>query len=105
MESSSLRQIYQTRPDEQIRGKFSEIEQMVDSLGRLQWKQDPAVWTSEVLRSIDGKCVGRVLKKAIVQDLVWSILFDYIFCIPFRIFGVEGRLLEKEWNEQCGQRM
>ena len=92
-----------TRPDEQIRRKFSEIEQMVDSLGRLQWKQEPAVWTSEVLRSIGGNRTDRVLKKAIVQDLVWCLLFNHIFCSPFRVFGAEGRLLEEEWNEQCGQ--
>lgn len=92
-----------TRPDEQIRAKFSEIEQMVDSIGRLQWKQEPAVWTSEVLRSVGGNITDRVLKKAIVQDLVWCLLFTHIFCSPFRVFGVEGRLLEEEWNEQCGQ--
>ena len=91
------------RPDEQIRGKFSEIEQMVDSLGRLQWKPEPAVWTSEVLRSIGGNRTDRVLKKAIVQDLVWCLLFNHIFCSPFRVFGAEGRLLEEAWNEQCGQ--
>jgi hypothetical protein len=92
-----------TRPDEQIRGKFSEIEQMVDGIGRLQWKQEPAVWTSEVLRSVGGNSIDRVLKKAIVQDLVWCLLFNHIFCSPFRVFGAEGRLLEEEWNEHCGQ--
>ena len=92
-----------TRPDEQIRAKFSEIEQMVDSIGRLQWRQEPAVWTSEVLRSVGGNITDRVLKKAIVQDLVWCLLSTHIFCSPFRVFGAEGRVLEEEWNEQCGQ--
>ena len=93
------------KPDEQIRAKFSEIEQMVDSLGRLQWKQEPAVWTSEVLRSIRGNRTDRVLKKAIVQDLVWCLLFKHVFCSPFRVFGAEGRLLEQEWQTKCGQGM
>jgi hypothetical protein len=92
-----------TRPDEQIRGKFSAIEQMVDNLGRLLWKQEPVVWTVEVLRSVSGNRTDRVLKKAIVQDLVWGLLFAHVFGSPFRVFGAQGRLLEEEWNEQCGQ--
>ena len=92
-----------TRPDEQIQSKFSEIEQMVESLGRLPWKQQPAMWTSEVLQSVGRNRVERVLKKAIVQDLVWCLLFNHIFCSPFRVFGAEGRSLEEEWRKQCGQ--
>jgi hypothetical protein len=94
-----------TRPDEQIRARFSELEQMVDDLGRLQWKSEPAVWTGAVLRAVGGNRTDRVVKKAIVQDLVWGLLFTHIFCSPFRVFGAEGKLLEEEWNEQCGQGM
>ncbi|KAK5105104.1 hypothetical protein LTS08_001378 [Lithohypha guttulata] len=78
-------------PDEHIASQFSDIEQMVESLGRLQWRQSPKMWTNEVLRAIRGSHNDRVLKRAIVQDLVWSLLFKYIFCSPFRVFGSEGR--------------
>lgn len=90
-------------PDDKIYGQFSAIEQMVDSIGRLQWKQSPATWTNEVLDQVRGQHVDRVLKKAIVQDLVWSLLHDYVFCSPFRVFQEEGKALEMQWVRACGQ--
>lgn len=93
------------KPDEQMRIRFLDIEDIVDRLGRLDWKQEPAVWTMEVLQDLKSNGRDRILKKAIVQDLIWCFLYHHIFCSPFRVFGTEGKLLEKEWNEQCGQGM
>ncbi|KAJ9653452.1 hypothetical protein H2198_007348 [Neophaeococcomyces mojaviensis] len=90
-------------PDELLRSQFSDIVHIVDSLGRIEWKANPSVWTNDILKAVDGRLGNRMLKKAIVQDTVWSVLFRYVFCSPFRMFGAEGEILEQQWASQCDQ--
>ena len=80
---------------------FLEVVQMVDTLGRLVWKPNQKVWNDEKLRQLGKNQNQRVLKKSILQDLIWKIMLKHIFCSPFRVFGNEGEKLEKEWREQC----
>ena len=91
------------KPDEKFRDQVMEIQQMVEDLGRLTWKQNQELWTDKVFQQISGQHVPRVLRKAILQDIVWTLLFHHIYCSPFRVFGEEGQALEKQWSEQCGE--
>ena len=88
-------------PDEHIKAQFLEVVQMVDTLGRLAWKPNQKVWNDEKLRRVGKNENQRVLKKSILQDLIWKTLLKHIFASPFRVFGSEGETLEKEWSEQC----
>jgi hypothetical protein len=90
-------------PDGQIRDQFLEIQQMVEDLGRLAWMDERKVWSEQLIKKLAPKTGPRLVKKAIVQDAVWTLLFHYIFCSPFRVFGEPGTRLEKEWTEQCGK--
>lgn len=90
-------------PDEHIRDKFLEIEKMVEDLSILTWKPDQRIWTDQRLRLLGGNQNPRLLKKRILQDYIWTLLHKYIFCSPFRIFGKEGEILEKEWNDHFGK--
>ena len=91
------------KPDDKIRDQFLEMQQMVETLGRLTWKQNQQVWTDSVLQDIGRQQVPRALKKGILQHIMWTLLFNRVFCSPFRLFGEEGTQLESEWNEQCGK--
>lgn len=91
--------------DDRIYARFSGLQQLIDGLGRLQWKKKSSIWTDEVLDQVRGKIVDRVLKKAIVQDLLWCLLYHYFLCSPFRAFSGVGRALEREWSQACGQSM
>lgn len=90
-------------PDEYIKVKFSDTVRIVEDISRSNWKVNQKRWTAEVLNPAITNHTQRALKKAILQDAIWTILHRHIFCSPFRMFGEEGRNLEKQWNERCGQ--
>lgn len=87
--------------DNEIKGRFLDLAQEIDTLARLEWKPNQKEWTNQVLRRLSGN--QRLLKKQILQDSVWVILHENIFCSPFRVFGEEGRRLESQWNDTYEQ--
>ena len=90
-------------PDGQIQDRFVEVQQLVEELGRLTWKKERTMWPERLIPTEESKTGSRLARKAIVQDMAWTLLFRSIFCSPFRVFGEEGLKLEKEWVEQCGK--
>lgn len=94
------RDVLESMSDDEIEGRFVDLVQDVDGLSRLEWKPNPRGWTTQILRSLSSN--QRLLKKQILQDIIWVILHEFIFCSPFRIFGEEGQALESQWNKECG---
>ena len=76
---------FKPTPDNEIKARFLDLVQDVDDLARLEWKVNQKEWTSQVLRRLSP--TQRLLKKQILQDSIWVILHEYIFCSPFRILG------------------
>lgn len=93
------------KTDDQIRNSFAGIQQLVEDLGRLTWTKDQPTWTEQLLQKAGNQRASRELKRAIVQDAIWAILFKFVFSSPFRIFGEAGRLLEQQWVEHSGESM
>jgi len=89
------------KPDNEIKARFLDLVQDVDALARLEWKANQKEWTNQVLQSLSPN--QRPLKKQILQDTIWVILHESIFCSPFRVFGEEGQALETQWNGECGK--
>ena len=87
--------------DSDITSRFMSLKQDVDGFARLQWKPNPKYWGEELLRRLSTN--QRSLRKSILQDCFWDLLYRYIFCSPFRVFGPEGQNLEAQWNEECGK--
>lgn len=90
-------------PDEEIRQRFTELQQRVEGLSRLEWKQDRTMWPESTIEHLSHNLGPRLLKKAILQDTIWSVLFRAVFCNPFRMFGEEGLKLEQQWSRECGE--
>lgn len=89
--------------DGKLRERVVELQRMIDDLSSTAWKPEQE-GMERVLKSMgSGQHSERALKKAIVQDVIWSTLFRWIFCSPFRMFGEEGKKLEAEWNDACGK--
>jgi hypothetical protein len=88
-------------PDNQIRDGFLQVQQMVEELGRRPWKQDQQLWPQQLLEKSSRRHPTNMVRKAIIQDTIWSLLFQNIFCSPFRVFGNAGKKLEVDWNESC----
>lgn len=94
------RDVFEPMTDTDIEAKFVDLVQGVDWLSRLEWIPNPKGWTNQILRSLSSN--QRLLKKQILQDSIWALLHEYIFCSPFRVFGGEGQFLESQWNKECG---
>lgn len=91
------------KPDEKLREIFGDVQHMVDDLSRITWKPNQKLWSERIIERSRGQTTTRVFKKAIVQDLIWSCLFQGVFGSAFRVFGEEGENLDREWFEQCKQ--
>jgi hypothetical protein len=80
---------------------FSDLAIDIDHVARMSWKYDQTDWTNEILGQLAKN--PRRLKKNMLQESLWSVLYDNIFYSPFRVLGEEGRSLETEWNVAFGQ--
>ncbi|CAK1364419.1 unnamed protein product [Cercospora beticola] len=85
------------KTDAKLKDSFSEIENLINGISGLSWKADQTVCPENVLQRHSAKHSIRRLKKAILQDIIWSILHRFVFASPFRVFGELGKELEHEW--------
>jgi hypothetical protein len=88
-------------PDDEIKSRFMDLAQEIDALARIEWRPNQKEWTNQLIRRLSNH--QRMLKKQILQDILWVTLHENIFCSPFRVFGAEGRSLELEWNDDYGK--
>jgi predicted nucleic acid-binding Zn-ribbon protein len=86
--------------DRDLKTKFTELYSKVDSLGKLQWSPGRSTWRDDQLRQV--RVNSKKLQKSIIQETVWLVLHEYILCSPFRVFGKEGKIMEKQWNDAYG---
>lgn len=89
--------------DGKLRDNFSKITAAVDYLGRLEWRPNQLAWSEQDLDGIRGPHSIKRVKRAIVQDVIWCLLFDFVFASPFRMLGELGRTLEGQWAAQSGK--
>ena len=92
---------FKPMPDNEIKARFLDLVQEIDALARLEWRSVQKEWTTQVLLGLSVN--QRLLRKQILQDSIWVILHENIFCSPFRIFGEEGGSLESQWNDEYGK--
>jgi hypothetical protein len=85
-------------PDKKLQLRVEDLADQVKSLARLEWTQT-SDWTTNLLNKCSSPRSQRALKRQILQDTIWVILQCYIFNSPFRVFGEEGRSMEKEYKE------
>lgn len=86
--------------DRDLKTKLTELSSKVDSLGKLQWSPDRPTWRDDQLKQVSVN--SKRLQKSIIQETVWLVLHEYILCSPFRVFGTEGIIMEKQWNDAYG---
>lgn len=96
---------FENTPDEHVKAQFADLVNQVDTLCRLGWKEEQQVWTIAQLKDFDNDANLRMLRKALLQDRVWTAFHSYIFCSPFRVLGEEGQLIEGEWCKDYGSGM
>ena len=90
------RERFKPATDNELEARFQDLAHDVGSLARLEWKSNRTDWADEFLGRFSRN--QRLLKKQILQDSVWVVLHETIFCSPFRALGEEGRSLEAHWT-------
>ncbi len=95
------RENYSPITDGELKSMFSGLVREVDALARLKWTSNRSPWSDELLSRISD--TTKRLQKQILKDTIWDILFEHVFCSPFRVFGKEGSVLESQWNKAFGK--
>ncbi|PPJ50336.1 hypothetical protein CBER1_05918 [Cercospora berteroae] len=85
------------KTDPQLKESFSEIENLINDISGVSWKADQSICPEKVLQRHSAKHSIRRVKKAILQDIIWSALHRFVFASPFRVFGELGKELELQW--------
>jgi hypothetical protein len=94
---------FKAMSDHELAHRFHDISIEVDEFARVQWDVgQESLWPfpGQSLRKSDNE---RRTKQYIIQNTLWVILYERIFCTPFRVLGNEGKSLEAEWIEKFGQ--
>jgi hypothetical protein len=82
---------------------FQDLANEIDDFSRVPWdNRREATWPFPytVLRKSRNE---RRSKQYIIKNTIWVILYERIFCTPFRVLGTEGKLIEQDWIEKYGQ--
>lgn len=99
------REHFKAMPDHQLSARFQDLASDVDEVARVRWdasKGNEWPWPDDILRKSENE---RKLKHDIMKSQIWAILYQYIFCTPFRVLGDHGKFLERQWAEASGHRM
>jgi hypothetical protein len=99
LERDKVRDKIEFLSDVQVTTKFHKLVKEVEELARIEWRSESNLESLLKTLSVQPK----TLMRQILQDSIWVVLHEYIFCSPFRIFGEEGKRLQAEWAEKCGE--
>ena len=94
---------FKAMSDRELVPRFRDIASEIDDFSRVRWdNRRAATWPfpESVLRKSENE---RRSKQYVVQNTIWVILYERIFCTPFRVLGAQGRLMERDWIEYYGQ--
>lgn len=97
------REHFKALSDHEVALRFQDISTEVDDLARVDWeKRQELRWPFDdyALRKAENP---RRTKQYVIQNTLWVVLYEKIFCSPFRVMGDKGRSLEKEWIKKYGQ--
>jgi hypothetical protein len=85
--------------DRDLTSKFRIIMGQVQDFANLEWDSRWALdWPCSEHQLLEiHRDNTRKLKKQIVQNTLWVLLYNHIFASPFRILGAEGRDLDSDW--------
>jgi hypothetical protein len=94
---------FKAMSDRDLVPRFKDIAGEIDDFSRVRWdNRREATWPfpDSVLRKSENE---RRSKQYVIQNTIWAILYERIFCTPFRVLGAQGKLMEQDWIENYGQ--
>jgi hypothetical protein len=97
------RDYFQAMSDHELANRFQVISLEVDEFARVVWEKGRESSWPLPGQSFRKSGNERRAKQYIMQNTLWVILYERIFCTPFRVLGSEGKSLETKWIETFGQ--
>jgi len=94
---------FKAMSDRELSRQFNNLASEIDNFSRVRWdNKRETTWPfpDRVFHKLENE---RRSKKYVIQNTFWVILYERIFCTPFRVLGTEGKLKERDWTEQYGQ--
>jgi len=93
------RQHFRGLKDRDVANLFRSIAGQVQDFANVDWDSSrTSDWPFSEHQLLEiHRQNTRKLKKQIVQNTVWVLLYDWIFASPFKILGSEGEVLDREW--------
>lgn len=83
--------------DGELKSTFLDLVHNVDTIARLEWTSNRSNWTMELQDKLSDN--PRRLQRQILLDTIWGILFQNVFCTPYRLLGDAGHKLESQWQK------
>jgi hypothetical protein len=81
---------FKAMSDRELSLQFNDLASEIDSFSRVRWdNRRETAWPFQdrVFRKYENE---KRLKKQVIQNTFWVILYERIFCTPFRVFGSKG---------------
>jgi hypothetical protein len=97
------RDYFTAMSDRELSQKFNDLASDIDNFSRIRWdnrRENTWPFPARVFRTLENE---RKPKQHVIQNTFWVILYERIFCTPFRVLGTEGKLKERDWIEEYGQ--
>ena len=94
---------FKTMGGRELSLRFQDLATEIDDFSRVRWdNRRESTWPfpDKVLRKLENE---RRSKQHVIQNTIWVIFYERIFCTPFRVLGTEGELMEQDWIEKYGQ--
>jgi hypothetical protein len=96
--SSAKREQFKGLTDSEVAAQYKRLANNIEDFSRLEWefrKEGDWPFSEDRLRQL-GKNT-RKLKQQIIQNCLWMLLYDNIFCSPFRILGINEHEYDDRW--------
>ncbi|KAH7342510.1 hypothetical protein BKA65DRAFT_504248 [Rhexocercosporidium sp. MPI-PUGE-AT-0058] len=93
---------FKAMSDHELSYRFQEISSEVDDLARIRWDQRQVSTWPFPDQSLQHSENERRMKQYLIQNTLWVILYERVFCTPFRVLGEEGKALERDWIHEFG---
>jgi len=91
---------FKSMGDGAISNQFQGINNFVDEFSRVPWEtslESSWPYPNQAFQNTDN---DRRTKQHIIQNTLWVVLYERIFCTPFRMLGMIGKSLEGQWIQQ-----
>jgi hypothetical protein len=62
------------------------------------WRDEREIWPQDVMFALAGDKQKR-LRRLVLGNMIWTVLFHAVFCSPFRLLGEIGKKLEHDWSQ------